>query len=166
MLFRSAEVLQRTRFTSKQHFEERFSHRLRATPFQPGDLVLVRNTAIEKEMNRKHKPRYLGPYEVVRQTQNSSYVVKELNGDISRESIAAFRLLAYDPTGRTLQDLVSDPISAIGESRTAAGTSEVEELEDLIAMDDDDLDILNLQNQSDEDQDDLPIGMRTRSQRR
>ncbi|KAI0349790.1 hypothetical protein OH77DRAFT_1372883, partial [Trametes cingulata] len=91
----AADVLRKTRLTSKEQFEKKFSHRLQRAAFQEGDLVLIRNTAIEREMKRKHKPRYLGPYQVVRQTQNGSYVVKELNGDVSRESIAAFRLLAY-----------------------------------------------------------------------
>ena len=29
--------------------------------FSRGDLVLVRNTAIEKALNRKMRPRYFGP---------------------------------------------------------------------------------------------------------
>ena len=29
--------------------------------FKPGDLVLIRNTAIEKSLNRKMHARYLGP---------------------------------------------------------------------------------------------------------
>ncbi|KAI0349201.1 hypothetical protein OH77DRAFT_1383506, partial [Trametes cingulata] len=48
--------------------------------------------------NRKHKPQYLGPYEVVRQTRNGAYIFKEPNGDISWESVAAFRLLEYKPS--------------------------------------------------------------------
>ncbi|KAI0353426.1 hypothetical protein OH77DRAFT_1382617, partial [Trametes cingulata] len=92
---RAAEVLRNTRLTSKEQFEKRFAHRLQRESFESGDLVLVRNSAIEREMNRKHKPRYLGPYEIVRRTRNGSYVIRELNGDIARESVAAFRLLAY-----------------------------------------------------------------------
>ncbi|OSC96172.1 hypothetical protein PYCCODRAFT_1332210, partial [Trametes coccinea BRFM310] len=91
----AANILKQTRLASKEQFVRRFAHRLQKEAFEPGDLVLVRNTAIEREMNRKHKPRYLGPYEVVRRTQNGSYIIKELNGDIARESVAAFRLLSY-----------------------------------------------------------------------
>ena len=92
---KAADVLRKTRLNSKEQFGKKFAHRLRRDTFQEGDLVLVRNTAIEREMNRKHKPRYLGPYQVVRQTHNGASIIKELNGDISRESVAAFRLLAY-----------------------------------------------------------------------
>ena len=46
-------------------------------------------------LNRKTKPRYLGPYEVCRRTQGGSYVLKELDGTILRQGVAAFRLLPY-----------------------------------------------------------------------
>jgi len=53
------------------------------TSFKPGDLVLICNSQVEKELDRKSKPRYLGPYEVVRRTQGGSYVLKEMDGTIS-----------------------------------------------------------------------------------
>ena len=34
--------------------------------FKPGDLVLMRNTAIEDHLNRKLKPQWLGPLIVIR----------------------------------------------------------------------------------------------------
>ena len=46
-------------------------------------------------MNRKTKPRYLGPYEVVRRTMGGSYVLQELDGTTLIEGAAAFRLLPY-----------------------------------------------------------------------
>ena len=159
---RAAEVLRQTRMNSKQHFEHKFAHRLRKEAFQPGDLVLVRNTAIERELNRKHKPRYLGPYEVVRQTHNGAYVVKELNGNISRESIAAFRLLSYDPSGRNLEDLTTDPITALGDVRHEEPTNEAE-LDELLGNEDEE----DNTNSSDSEEDDnMPIGLRTRSRGR
>jgi hypothetical protein len=60
-----------------------------------GELVLVRNSEQETRLNRKTKPRYLGPYEVCRRTKGGSYVLKELDGTILREGVAAFRLLPY-----------------------------------------------------------------------
>lgn len=110
---RAADVLRKSRLTSKSQFEKRFAFRIKQETFQKGDLVLVRNTRIEKELNRKTKPRYLGPYEVVRQTQKGSYVVKELDGSVSRSGIAAFRLLKYFPATDNIADLVKDPISEI-----------------------------------------------------
>jgi transposase InsO family protein len=93
----AAEVLRLSRIHSKEEFERRYARRIRKSIFQPGDLVLVRNSRIEKELNRKSKPRYLGPFEVVRQTKGGSYVVKELDGATRSQGVAAFRMLPYYP---------------------------------------------------------------------
>ena len=42
-------------------FEQDHSATIRNFNFSRGDLVLVRNTAIEKALNRKMRPRYFGP---------------------------------------------------------------------------------------------------------
>ena len=71
--------------------------------------MLVRNTTVEKSMNRKSKPRYLGPFEVVQRTKGGSYVLKELDGSIWSQKVAAFRILPYifrDP--EELQELRRD----------------------------------------------------------
>ena len=61
----------------------------------PPDLVLVRNIQVEKELDCKSKPHYLGPFEVVRHTQGGSYVLKEMDRTISARGIAAFWLIPY-----------------------------------------------------------------------
>ncbi|KAI0038821.1 hypothetical protein FA95DRAFT_1464079, partial [Auriscalpium vulgare] len=91
----AAKELARHRFASKEQFERRFAKRMTTTEFSPGAWVLIRNTRVEKEMNRKHKPRYEGPFQVVRRTKGGSYVVKELSGTYMRNGIAAFRLVPY-----------------------------------------------------------------------
>lgn len=111
---RAAAALQKTRLASKEQFERRFAHRMQKENFQPGELVLVRNNAIEQEHSRKHKPRYLGPYEIVRRTLGGAYVIKELNGNISRTGIAAHRLRLFHPNTDDLEALVSDPIELTG----------------------------------------------------
>jgi hypothetical protein len=46
-------------------------------------------------LNRKTKPRYLGPFEVDRRTKGGSYVLKEMDGANLRQAVAAFRLYSY-----------------------------------------------------------------------
>ena len=91
----AAEMLAKTRSKSKEQFERRYHRRLFTKEHQPGALVLVRNTGIEKALDRKCKPRYLGPYQVVRRTQGGAYVLRELDGAIWLQKVAAFRLLPY-----------------------------------------------------------------------
>jgi hypothetical protein len=49
----------KTRFASVKKFEAVFNNRIQDYNFQPGSLVLVQNSRIEKELNRKTKPRYV-----------------------------------------------------------------------------------------------------------
>ena len=91
----AAQMLLKTRLHSKEVFEQRYERRMRRQLYEPGELVIVRNKAVEQSADRKHKPRYLGPYQVIRRTRGGSYVLSELNGAISRQGIAAARLLPY-----------------------------------------------------------------------
>jgi RNase H-like domain found in reverse transcriptase/Integrase zinc binding domain len=91
----ASQTLHQSRLKSKEEFERRYQKRLWRGEYQSGDLVLVRNSRVEKELDRKTKPRYLGPFEVVRRTKGGSYVLKELDGTISKRGVAAFRLLPY-----------------------------------------------------------------------
>jgi hypothetical protein len=89
------QILWNSRLVSKRQFEKQFETRLVQGSYSPGDIVLVRNTAIEKELNRKMKLRYLGPYKVVQQTLGNSYVLEELDGVKLTRPIAAFRVIPY-----------------------------------------------------------------------
>lgn len=91
----AATVLRKARFRSKDQFEKHFHKKLRHQFFQPGDLVIVRNSTVANSLDNKAKPRYLGPYEVDRRTKGGSYVLKELDGTFIRQSLAAFRLYPY-----------------------------------------------------------------------
>ena len=83
-------TLQKSHLHSKAQFERRYTRRLFRSSYQPGDLVLVCNSQVEKELDHKSKPRYLGPFEVVHRTQGGSYILKEMDGTISARGIAAF----------------------------------------------------------------------------
>lgn len=103
----AASILRKNRMRSKEQFEQRFHTRLCKDHYEPGTLVLVRNSEIEKSLDRKSKPRYLGPFEVVRRTRNGSYVLQELDGTLWRQSVAGFRVIPYvsqrDPRLQMLQ---------------------------------------------------------------
>ncbi|KAJ8594377.1 hypothetical protein M405DRAFT_696270, partial [Rhizopogon salebrosus TDB-379] len=58
------EKVLKARYKSIKHFEA--NHKITNFDFAPGSLILVRNSRIEAELNRKTKPRYLGPMVVLR----------------------------------------------------------------------------------------------------
>jgi hypothetical protein len=55
----------------------------------------MRNTQIEKALNRKMRPRYLGPLIVVARNFGGAYVLCELDGAVLHRPIVAFRILPY-----------------------------------------------------------------------
>ena len=76
-------------------FDEAHPDRIRDYDFKRGQLVLLRNTAIEKSLDRKMKQRYLGPLVVVSRNKGGAYVLAELNGAVLDRPIAAFRVAPY-----------------------------------------------------------------------
>ena len=94
-LAQAAKILEKARFASKAQFEQRFIKRLSRDEYKPGELVLVRNTGIELSHNRKHQPRYLGPYEVDQKASEKSYTLKDLDGTPFQHRVGTFCLLPY-----------------------------------------------------------------------
>ena len=94
---RARQTLAKSRFRSKEAYENKFSRRIQKEDHVPGSLVLVRNNPIENSMSleRKTANRYMGPYRVIRRTQGGSYVLAEMNGNVLRHTMAAFRLIPY-----------------------------------------------------------------------
>ena len=110
-LEKAARTLKQARFRSKQQFEKRFHHKLQKKQYKSGDLVLIRNSRLEMTVAKfKTEPRYIGPYEVVRQTPRGNYILKELDGTEHAEQYAAFRIIPYiKRTDPLFQELLNDP---------------------------------------------------------
>jgi hypothetical protein len=89
------ERVLKSRFTSVKKFEAVFKSRIKDYDFQPSSLVLVWNSRIEKELNWKMKPKYMGPMVVLRRTTSGSYMLAELDGVVSNLRFAAFPLVPY-----------------------------------------------------------------------
>jgi hypothetical protein len=99
------EKVTKSRQEYLKQFEKRHQSRIIDFDFKPGSLVLVRNTRIEESLNRKTKPRYLGPMVVIRKTEGTSYEVAELDGAESMLRVAGFRVIPYFPRIRTSQEI-------------------------------------------------------------
>ena len=83
------------RLKAALQFEQDHAHTIQDFDFKLGDLVLVRNTAIEKALYQKMRARYLRPCIVVSRNKGGAYIIAELDGLVFDRPIAAFRVIPY-----------------------------------------------------------------------
>jgi hypothetical protein len=98
----------RAHHKSVAQFEKDHANLIVDYDFEPGALVLVRNTPIESELSRKTKPRYLGPLVVIHRSRNGAYILAELDGAVSKLPYAAFCLIPYHPRSK-----ISIPVTSL-----------------------------------------------------
>ena len=85
--------------------------------------MLIRNSRINLELNRKTKQRYLGPYVVINRTKGGSYHLAELDGARLKGRIAAFRIVPY----YAREVMSGPPIEPVEEQYSSDDEEEVED---------------------------------------
>ena len=127
-------------------FEREHATTIRDYDFKLGDLVLIRNTAIEKALNRKMRARYLGPCIVVSKNKGGAYIVAELDGSVFDRPVAAFRVIPYFAR----QTIALPPLDTL----TDISASRLAEMETSTLADPEEADTDGPADEPDEEEDD------------
>ncbi|KAI0926577.1 hypothetical protein AcV7_005472 [Taiwanofungus camphoratus] len=117
------------------HFEKEHKHSIKDFNFKCGDLVLIRNTKIEKSLNSKMCPRYLGPLIVVLYNKGSTYIVCKLDSTVLNRPITAFQVISYFarqsiPIPDNLEDVSMEHLRKL-ERSNSLGDNDNDILEDV-----------------------------------
>ncbi|EJD37033.1 hypothetical protein AURDEDRAFT_23375, partial [Auricularia subglabra TFB-10046 SS5] len=95
------EAIRTARYAAIADFIRKHGRSIRNFNFTPGELVLIRDTRIEKDLGlKKVEDRYYGPMIVVQRNLGGSYTIAELDGSVSIRRCAAFRVILFFPRSR------------------------------------------------------------------
>jgi hypothetical protein len=122
-------------------FEKEHEHSIQDFDFKLSDLVLIRNTAIEKALNSKMCAQYLGPLIVISQNKGGAYIIAELDGSVFDSPVAAFRVIPYFAHTKLdlppLDDLIDISHTRLDEMKNSSATDPEEDDKEDIGNEDD-----------------------------
>jgi hypothetical protein len=122
----------KARVTSIRQFKKKYANTIRTYQFAPGNLVLVRNSHVEASLDRKTKPRWIGPMVIVRQMTHGAYIFAEMDGAVSKLRFAAFCVIPYHDHARRRINLDLETFFVFPDA-----DEEMEDAEDEMEMDED-----------------------------